>query len=112
MTDRVVRVWRGYGTSEGVDRYCREHFEKRVLPQLQELDGFIGASVLVRSVGSGSEVVVATTWASIESIEAFAGEDHTRAVVEPVVREMLSRFDDEVTHFRLAHGPCSDSEVS
>jgi hypothetical protein len=45
--------------------------------------------------------VVATTWDSIDSVKAFAGEDYEQAVVDPVVRELLNRFDDRVTHFTV-----------
>jgi hypothetical protein len=40
-------------------------------------------------------------WDSIESVKAFAGENYEEAVVEPVVRELLNRFDDRVTHFTV-----------
>jgi heme-degrading monooxygenase HmoA len=97
----VVRVWKGYGTREGVERYCRQHFPEVVLPQLRALGGFLGAQVLVRSVEDETQVVVATLWDSIEAVKAFASDDHTAAVVEPVVHDLLARFDDRVAHFSL-----------
>jgi heme-degrading monooxygenase HmoA len=97
----LVRVWKGFGTREGVQRYCDQHFREVVLPQLQALSGFRGARVLVRSAAE-TEVVVATMWDSLEAVKAFAGEDHEAAVVEPVVSELLTRFDDRVTHFTVA----------
>lgn len=102
MTGRVVRVWKGYGTAEGVAVYCRKHFAETVLPGLQALDGFIDANVLVRPFADETEVVVATVWESIAAVKEFAGEDYERAVVEPIVGEFLSRFEDHVTHFTLA----------
>jgi heme-degrading monooxygenase HmoA len=99
---RIVRIWTGYGTQAGVDRYCREHFPKSVLPHLQSIKGFVEAKVLTRDVGGETEVVVATTWDSIDSVKAFAGDDYERAVVEPAVRQLLTRFDDRVTHFTVA----------
>jgi heme-degrading monooxygenase HmoA len=102
MAARIVRVWKGYGTAEGVQRYCEDHFTKAVLPQLRTLGGFLSANVLVRSMGNQTEVVVATVWDSIDSVKGFAGEDHDVAVVEPVVRDLLDRFDDRVTHFTVA----------
>jgi heme-degrading monooxygenase HmoA len=95
----VVRVWKGYGTAEGVERYRREHFAESVLPELRTLDGFLDAHVLVRAVDGETELVVATVWSSFEAIAAFAGEDGERAVVEPVVRGLLTRFDDRVRHY-------------
>ena len=102
MAARIVRVWKGYGTASGVQQYCDDHFTKTVLPQLGALGGFLGANVLVRSLENETEVVVATVWDSIDSVTAFAGEDHDVAVVEPVVRDLLDRFDDRVTHFTVA----------
>jgi heme-degrading monooxygenase HmoA len=102
MTGEIVRIWGGYGTQAGVERYCREHFPDWVLPHLRSIDGFVEAKVLTRAGRGETEVVVATTWASIESVKAFAGNDYEVAVVEPEVRELLNRYDDRVTHFTVA----------
>jgi hypothetical protein len=48
MAARIVRVWKGYGTADGVQRYCDDHFTKTVSPQLRPLSGFLGANVLAR----------------------------------------------------------------
>lgn len=98
----VVRVWKGYGTPEGAERYCRDHFEASVLPGLRAIEGFLGASVLTRPSEETTEVVVATTWRSIDAVKAFAGDRYERAVVEPVVRQILERFDRHVSHYTLA----------
>jgi heme-degrading monooxygenase HmoA len=99
---QIVRIWSGYGTEDGVDRYCREHFPKSVLPHLRSIDGFVEAKVLTRAGRGETELVVATTWDSIDAVKAFAGENYEQAVVEPVLRELLTRFDDRVTHFTVA----------
>lgn len=57
---------------------------------------------MTRTGRGETELVVATTWDSIESVKSFAGEDYEKAVVEPVVRELLDRFDDRVAHFTVA----------
>jgi hypothetical protein len=98
---QIVRIWKGYGKGAGVNRYCREHFPNSVLPQLRSIKGFVGAKVLTRAGEGETELVVATTWDSIDSVKAFAGEDYEQAVVDPVVRELLNRFDDRVTHFTV-----------
>jgi hypothetical protein len=99
---RIVRVWRGFGTVDGVERYCHEHLTPVVLPRLRTLDGFLGARVLVRAAAGETEVVVITSWVSLDAIRAFAGEDYTSAVVEPVVSELLTRFDAHVSHYSVA----------
>jgi heme-degrading monooxygenase HmoA len=102
MAAHIVRVWKGYGTRDGVQQYCEDHFTNTVLPQLRALAGFDGARLLVRLVDNETEVVVVTLWDSIDAVKAFAGEHYDQAVVEPVVRELLSRFDDHVTHYTVA----------
>jgi hypothetical protein len=102
MASQIVRIWSGYGTEAGVDRYCREHFPNSVLPHLRSIDGFVEVKVLTRLGRAETEVVVATTWNSIDAVKAFAGENYEQAVVEPVVRELLTRVDDRVTHFTVA----------
>jgi len=99
---RIVRMWRGYGTAEGIARYCDEHFTPTLLPQLRALDGFLGARVLVGTTDAETEVIVLTTWASFDAIHAFAGDDVSIAVVEPIVHQLLISFDDRVEHYRLA----------
>ncbi len=98
-----MRVWRGEGTRDGVARYCDDHFPKRVLPELRTIDGFLEARVIAREGAEGSEVVVMTTWESLGALQGFAGDDYEQAVVEPVVRELLERFDEQVTHFTIVH---------
>ena len=105
MAGRIVRVWKGYGSAEGVQRYCDEHFSRTVLPRLRAIGGFHSANVLVRRPEQEShetEVVVATVWDSMEAITAFTGQNFEEAVVEPVVRDLLDRFDDRVTHYTVA----------
>jgi hypothetical protein len=102
MAGQIVRVWRGFGTQAGVDRYCREHFPNSVLRHLRSIDGFVEVKVMTRRGRDETEVVVATTWDSIESVKAFAGDDYEKAVVEPIVRELLNRFDDRVAHLTVA----------
>jgi heme-degrading monooxygenase HmoA len=102
MASQIVRVWKGWGTPAGVERYCKEHFAHAVLPHLRSIDGFIDVRVLTRRSSGEIELVVATTWDSIASVKSFAGENYEDAVVEPAVRDLLSRFDDRVAHFTVA----------
>ena len=102
VTEQIVRMWRGYGSAQGVKQYCDKHFAQTVLPQLRGLAGFVGATLLIRGDGVETELIVQTTWESIDAIKAFAGEDLERAVVEPIVSEILTRFDDHVVHYSIA----------
>ncbi len=97
----VIRVWKGESDPVGADAYFR-HVTTEVAASLAKLPGFLGMTVWRRDVGAVVEFVVATRWASVRHIEAFAGSDIGRAVVEPAARAVLTRFDDTATHYDLA----------
>jgi hypothetical protein len=46
--------------------------------------------------------MVQSRWTSRASITAFAGEEISRAVVEPEARALLTRFDETVSHYDVA----------
>jgi heme-degrading monooxygenase HmoA len=99
----IVRMWRGQEKKDQPGAY-RRHLEGAVFPQLKALPGFVGASLLQRQgeIGEGAEVIVLTRWASMQAIEAFAGTEPEKAVVEPGAQAVLSSFDDFVTHHEVA----------
>jgi heme-degrading monooxygenase HmoA len=98
----IVRIWRGREKKDRAGAY-RRHLEASVFPQLKSLPGFVGASLLQRqgAEGEGAEVLVMTRWTSMQAIEAFAGPEPEKAVVEPGARAVLSSFDDFVTHHEV-----------
>src|SRR5437868_7027629 len=104
MTEPIVRVWQGSGTADGVRRYCHEYFAPVLLPRLRAVPGFRGARILVRTLGDETQLVVETEWESMQAVTSFAGEESDRAVVEPIVSELLTYFDNSVTHYRLMLG--------
>jgi heme-degrading monooxygenase HmoA len=97
----IVRVWGARASAADVPAY-RAHLEGKVLPVLQELDGYKGAKLLTRADGREVELVVVTWWASLDAVRAFAGADVEHAVVDPEVRPLLSAWDDRVKHYEIA----------
>jgi heme-degrading monooxygenase HmoA len=97
----VARVWTARATPERAARY-QEHLVHDVLPALRQLEGYVGASLLVRADGDQVELVVLTRWTSMESIRAFAGPDLERAVVAPEAGALLTSWDQRVRHYRIA----------
>ena len=95
----ITRRWRGWTTTPGnADAYLR-HFEGSVRPQLDALDGFLGASVeCVPGDDGRTEIVVVTRWDSMDAIRAFARDDVDAAQVEPEARAVLEAFDERVAH--------------
>jgi heme-degrading monooxygenase HmoA len=93
----IVRTWSARATKAGADAYSA-YFEKTLLPQLQQLDGFSGAFLLARDDDGLVELTAHTLWASMESIRAFAGDDITAAVVEPEALAVLDHSAPTVVH--------------
>jgi heme-degrading monooxygenase HmoA len=94
----ILRVW--YARAAEVAGY-RRHFEERVVPELQGLAGFQGATVAQRRLADSVELKVETRWASLEAVRAFAGPDIDAAVVEPEARDVLIDYDERVAHYEV-----------
>ncbi len=94
----IARVWRGWTTPGNADGY-ETHFRTTVLPHLETVPGHGGAQLLRREADGEIEFVVTTLFASIEAIRVFAGDAHDRAVVAPEAQQMLTRFEQRVTHY-------------
>jgi heme-degrading monooxygenase HmoA len=98
----IARVWRGVTSdSEKADRYV-EHVNKNVVPQLANIRGHINIKVLRRDLKDEVEVLVITTWESIEAVKGFAGTDIDNAVVEPQAIAVLKDYERTVRHFEIA----------
>jgi len=97
----ILRQWTARTSQEQWPRY-RAHFSIKVLPDLRRVAGFLGATLFVRHTGDEVEILVETSWRSLESIGAFAGPDVDAAVVSDEAVAMLTEFDGHVRHFETA----------
>lgn len=100
----VVRAWRGYGAVANAQAYP-QHLLQSVRPKLEQLAGFQGLYLLCRRDTKEVEFLVLTLWDSMDAVQAFAGEDPHRAVVEPEARAALVRFDTVVQHYEVLAAP-------
>ena len=101
MAPQVVRSWVGVTTRGDAAPYLL-HLRAATVPHLQALPGFVGVQILQRAIDEGFEFRVQTTWHSMASIHAFAGDDLEVAVVPPAARAVLLRFDAHVMHYEVA----------
>jgi heme-degrading monooxygenase HmoA len=97
----ILRSWSARATADGARAYV-DYFRRVLVPQLDALAGHRGATVATRALGDGVEILVLTVWDSLAAIEAFAGAEVERAVVEPEARALLRDFDERVVHRELA----------
>jgi heme-degrading monooxygenase HmoA len=96
----ISRHWKGIAKPGEADNYI-EHLRTDTFPKLSEIDGFITASILKRTVGQGTEFLIITVWESIEAIERFAGAAADVAVVPEVVQAMMIEYDRIVSHYEV-----------
>jgi heme-degrading monooxygenase HmoA len=94
----ISRQWRGLAHADQSQNYVK-HLQTETFPALRKLPGFIGASILSRSVNLGIEIVVITQWESLDCIIKFAGADAEAAVVPGAVAAMMVEYDLRAKHF-------------
>lgn len=96
----IVREWRGRAAADNPEAYPR-HFNGSVQPELKTIQGFLGATLMQRPDGGRIEFVVLTRWQSMAAIQAFAGDNPDRAVVEPAAVAALVDYDKTVRHYEV-----------
>lgn len=100
-TGAILRHWSARTTDAQLRKYI-EHFSKNVLPKLRLVNGFLGVTVSIHHSANEAEILVETTWRSLEAISAFAGADLEAAVVAPEAAALLTDFDRRVRHTEIA----------
>jgi heme-degrading monooxygenase HmoA len=96
----IIREWRGRASAARAGAYPA-HFRDKVLPELRETPGFLGAYLTRRRLDEKIEFLVLTRWRLMEAIRGFAGSDAAKAVVEPGAVAALIEFDAHVQHYEI-----------
>lgn len=97
----IARLWSARTSTSLYTKYM-EHFWQSVAPSLRQFDGYVSASLLVRSQAELVEILVITVWQSYEAIDAFTGSKRDTAVVAPEAAELLTDYDRRVRHYEIA----------
>ena len=97
----VMRHWSARTTKAQLPQYL-DHFSKNVLPELRAVSGYLGATLYLRRIDNEVEILVATSWRSLESIRNFTGPDLENAVVADEAAAFLTEFDRRVRHYEIA----------
>lgn len=97
----IARHWRAIAKPEESENYI-SHLREETFPGLRNIEGFIRAFILKRTIARGTDFLVITVWQSIEAIRQFAGESVEAAVVPEKVRSMMIEYDEKVAHFEVA----------
>jgi len=102
----IARSWSARTSEEKWPRY-REHFTKKVLPELRAISGYLGATLYVRHVGDQREILVESFWRSLDDIHVFAGVDLETAVVAEEAAAVLTEYDQRARHYEIVHSDCA-----
>jgi uncharacterized protein YciI/heme-degrading monooxygenase HmoA len=101
----IARVWTARTTEHKWPLY-REHFSKKVLPELRGINGYLGSTLYVRHVGAERDILVETYWRSLDAIHLFAGVDLESAVVDNEAAAVLTDHDHRVRHYEIVLSDC------
>lgn len=97
----IARIWTGQVPQAKTAEYVRL-MQERAVPDYQATEGCLGAWCLYREEGGTTTVTMLSFWASQGSIEAFAGEDITRARYYDFDPDYLLSMPETVTHYDVA----------
>lgn len=96
----IVRVWHGWTDPKDADAY--EDFltdDENGLLATMSGEGYLGYDLLRREVADEVEFVTQIRFADYDAVAEFAGENYEAAHIPPEARELLSRWEDEATHY-------------
>ena len=85
----IVRVFRARIHQGKEDEFKRFVIETGV-PMVKAAEGCTHVTAGESSWSEGPEFVVVTHWRSVEALQAFAGPDWQKAVIEPEEEHMLA----------------------
>ena len=102
QTQMISRVWHGWTLPENADSYERL-LRSEIFPGIQNrrIPGYLGIQLHRRDVEAEVEFVTVMWFESIASIRTFAGADYEAAVVPPIARALLARFDARSQHYEV-----------
>lgn len=96
----IARLWHGMTPTAKADAYLA-FLQRRALPDYRSTPGNIAAYILRRPEGEVTHFTTLTCWDRLESIEAFAGADISRAKYYPEDADFLIEFEPTVQHSEL-----------
>jgi heme-degrading monooxygenase HmoA len=98
----IARIWHGYTTRENADIY-ENLLKEEIFVGIHDrhIPGFQEIQLFRREAGDEIEFITIMWFDSLESVRAFAGQDHEAAVVPPKARGVLKRFDERSQHYEV-----------
>jgi len=96
----IARIWHGRIRAADVTAYV-DYVTQTGLKDYRATPGNRGAHILARVDGDVAHVLTLSIWETAEAIQAFAGDDVTRARYYPEDRRFLLDFPERVEHYDM-----------
>jgi hypothetical protein len=99
---KIARIWRGYTSVQNAPK-LGEILRDKAIPSIEKNRPRGLKGIELFSLKNDDEVMFTTImyFDSIESVKAFAGEDYSRAHIDPAIEHLLKRFDHVVEHHAI-----------
>jgi heme-degrading monooxygenase HmoA len=94
----IARHWRGWTERQNADSYERL-LKQKVLPALQQIEGYRGGYVLRSDGAEEAEFVVVNLFESLDAVKRFAGADYSVPIFEPEARKLLCKVEPIARHY-------------
>jgi len=97
----IARVWRGWTEPSDADEYEAFVTERVFADASEEISSLAEFEVWRRDAGGEVEFVTVAYFESWDGVEAFAGEAYESAHVPDRAAALLSRYEEDVTHYEV-----------
>ena len=99
---KIARIWRGWTSIEDAEK-LELTLRNEAIPSIEKNKpkGLKGIQLL--TLQSGNEVMFTTImyFDSLEAVKAFAGNEYSKAHIDPAVKPLLKRYDQVVEHHTM-----------
>jgi len=98
----IARIWHGWTAPGNADKY-EALLKEEIFVGIQNrrIPGFKSIQLLRRDIGQEVEFITIMIFNALSAVREFAGEDFELAVVPPMARAVLSRFDERSQHYEI-----------
>ena len=98
----IARIWHGW-TKPAEAKTYEKLLRDEIFPSIaaRRIDGYRGAELFVREVGSEVEFVTLLRFDSMDAVAEFAGPEASKPVIFPKAEALITRME-QAQHYRIA----------
>jgi hypothetical protein len=98
----IKRIWHGWVSPTRADAY-ENLLRDEIIPGIENkgIAGLQDFDLLRRDLGDEIEFVTIMTFASLQDVIDFQGEDYTRSYVPDAAQKVLARWDERAAHYEI-----------